>query len=163
MVGMRVAVVVLSAYSVVVTAVAALMVVVGKGSWGMELGNGGDDSRTRGHDGSDSSHDTPRASTSTATARGGGQERGDGAMVMAGDGVLAYAVTVPPRSPVYPDAHPGRTPSSRPQASESRALVRMSTSMERCPVCGGSGVVTFERKFLHRDHPCPKCLGRGLV
>ncbi len=35
--------------------------------------------------------------------------------------------------------------------------------MMPCPICGGTGVVTWESKFLHEDHPCPRCLGKRVV
>lgn len=60
---------------------------------------------------------------------------------------------------------------SRSDDSEAGAVVtiarqaqgKAATVEERCPVCNGTGAITWEAKFLHDGDPCPLCLGTGVT
>eukprot|EP00889_Picochlorum_renovo_P005550 jgi/Picre1/32580/NNA_007926.t1 len=42
-----------------------------------------------------------------------------------------------------------------------QVLVSTDDSRKPCPICGGTGKISYEAKFVHKDDPCPRCLGRG--
>lgn len=35
--------------------------------------------------------------------------------------------------------------------------------IERCDICNGEGVLSWEGKYSHNDEPCPRCFGRRHI
>ena len=44
-----------------------------------------------------------------------------------------------------------------------QVLVSTDDTRKPCPICGGTGRISYEAKFVHKDDPCPRCLGRGTL